>query len=74
MRHPRMDILDALGGLLVAIVKGIGWCFVKVWNFTKEKMGRNKKTKARKTREGYMGSAPKVHRPKKGKGSYRRRQ
>lgn len=28
--------------------------------------------KARKNKEGYMGSASRVHRVKKGKGSYRR--
>ena len=36
-------------------------------------MPKYKKQKPRKTREGYMGSAVKVHRPKKGKGAYQRK-
>jgi hypothetical protein len=28
--------------------------------------------KARKSKEGFMGSASRIHQPKKGKGSYRR--
>jgi len=33
---------------------------------------KSKKIKARVNRDGLMGSAPRVHRTKKGKGSFRR--
>ena len=34
---------------------------------------KTKKIRARVNKEGFMGSAPRVHRTKKGKGSFRRR-
>lgn len=58
MRHPRLENFTLLGELLEWLVGWVWKSFVKLWDFTKEKMGKNKKTK--------------VHKPKKGKGSYRR--
>jgi stalled ribosome alternative rescue factor ArfA len=34
---------------------------------------KSKRTKARVNPQGFMGSAAREHRPKKGKGSYRRK-